>query len=115
MEPELARADLIVVPLRFGSGTRVKILEAAAHRIPVVSTTLGAEGLTFEAGRHILVADEADDFADACVQLLEQPQRRRELVDEAQKTFLAEYQWTAADTRIRTLVESVAHQSRSTS
>jgi glycosyltransferase involved in cell wall biosynthesis len=111
MEPELARADLVVVPLRFGSGTRVKILEAAAHRIPVVSTTLGAEGLAFEGGRHLLVADEADDFADACVQLLEQPQRRRELVDEAQKIFLAEYQWGAADARIRTLVQSVAHQS----
>ena len=45
MEPELARADLVVVPLRMGSGTRLKILEAFAHRVPVVSTPLGAEGL----------------------------------------------------------------------
>ena len=53
IEVELARADVAVVPLRYGSGTRVKILEAAAHRIPVVSTTIGAEGLGFEDGRHL--------------------------------------------------------------
>ena len=41
---ELARADLVVVPVRYGSGTRIKILEAFAHRMPVVSTTLGAGG-----------------------------------------------------------------------
>ena len=45
IEVELARADLVVVPLRFGSGTRLKVLEAFAQRVPVVSTTLGAEGL----------------------------------------------------------------------
>ena len=45
MEPELARADIAVVPIRYGSGTRLKILESFAHRVPVVSTTVGAEGL----------------------------------------------------------------------
>ena len=45
MEPELAHADIAVVPIRYGSGTRFKILESFAHRVPVVSTTIGAEGL----------------------------------------------------------------------
>jgi glycosyltransferase involved in cell wall biosynthesis len=115
MEPELARADLVVVPLRYGSGTRVKILEAAAHRIPVVSTTLGAEGLGFEDGQHLLVADDAEGFASACVRLLEQPQLRRRLVDEAEKAFLAHFQWQGAGERIRTVVRSVSHQSGSSS
>ena len=60
---ELSRADVVVVPVRFGSGTRVKIIEAFAHRIPVVSTTLGAEGLGVEDGRHLLLADTAQGLA----------------------------------------------------
>jgi glycosyltransferase involved in cell wall biosynthesis len=60
---ELARADIVIIPLRYGSGTRVKILEAFAHRIPVVSTTMGAEGLEVEPGTHLLVADDPDAIA----------------------------------------------------
>ena len=56
---ELARADVVVVPVRYGSGTRLKILEAFAHRMPVVSTTLGAEGLGAEDGVHLLLGDTA--------------------------------------------------------
>jgi hypothetical protein len=115
IEPELARADLVVVPLRYGSGTRVKILEAAAHRIPVVSTTLGAEGLGFQDGRHLLLADDAEGFASACVRLLEDRQLRRDLVDEAHAAFLARFQWSAVDEGLRTLLQSVAHQSGSDS
>ena len=55
---ELTRADVAVVPVRFGSGTRIKILEAFAHRIPVVSTTIGAEGLDVTNGRELLIADD---------------------------------------------------------
>jgi glycosyltransferase involved in cell wall biosynthesis len=111
IETELAQADVVVVPLRYGSGTRVKILEAAAHRIPVVSTTLGAEGLGFENERHLLVADDPEGFAAACLRLLEQPELRRRLVDEAEKAFLANFQWRAAGERISALARSLAHQS----
>ena len=45
IEDELARSDAVIVPIRFGSGTRIKLLEAFAHRIPAVSTSIGAEGL----------------------------------------------------------------------
>jgi glycosyltransferase involved in cell wall biosynthesis len=108
MDPELARADLVVVPLRYGSGTRFKILEAAAHRIPVVSTTLGAEGLGFEDGRHLLIADDADGFASACVRLLAEPALRRRLVDEAQKAFVERFEWSSLRPRIRALAVQVA-------
>jgi glycosyltransferase involved in cell wall biosynthesis len=108
LRPELARADLIVVPVRYGSGTRVKILEAAAHRIPVVSTTLGAEGLGFENDRHLLVADDPGAFASACLRLLEDLPLRRRLVDEAEKEFLARFPWSSVRGQIRTLVLDVA-------
>jgi hypothetical protein len=108
MEPELARADLVVVPVRYGSGTRVKIIEAAANRIPVVSTALGAEGLGFEDGRELIVADGAQDFAAACVRLLGEPELRRRLADQAQTAFLARFQWSSVRDRIRDLALDVA-------
>jgi glycosyltransferase involved in cell wall biosynthesis len=68
--PYLCHADVALVPLKFESGTRFKILEAAACVVPIVSTTLGAEGIPVEDGKHILIADEADAFVEAIVQLI---------------------------------------------
>ena len=73
MMPELTRADIVVVPIRYGSGTRLKILESFAHRVPVVSTSIGAEGLRVEDGVHLLLADDPDGFAAACERLLTEP------------------------------------------
>ena len=108
MEPELAKADLIAAPIRFGSGTRVKILEAMAHRIPVVSTTIGAEGLDVVDGQHVLLADDAEGFAQACVTLLTQPALRRQLVDAAHSLFLDRYQWSVAQDRLESLAREAA-------
>src|SRR5262249_24572417 len=66
IETELGAADAVVVPVRFGSGTRIKILEAFAHRVPVASTTLGAEGLGVASERELLVGDDAQSLASAC-------------------------------------------------
>lgn len=70
MTPYLRAADLVMVPLRVGSGTRIKILEAFAHGVPVVSTTIGTEGLDVVAGEHLAVADTADGLARHCADLL---------------------------------------------
>lgn len=69
--PYLCHADVALVPLHFESGTRFKILEAGACGVPLVSTTLGAEGIPVVDGRDILIADESDAFADAVLRLLE--------------------------------------------
>jgi hypothetical protein len=61
---ELRRADILIAPIRYGGGTRIKILEGFAHQIPVVSTTLGHEGLEVVPGEHLLVADDPDEFAE---------------------------------------------------
>jgi glycosyltransferase involved in cell wall biosynthesis len=79
--PYLCHANIALVPLKFESGTRFKILEAGACRIPLVSTTLGAEGIPIVDGRHILIADEPDKFACAITKIL---------TDQSFGNFLAE-------------------------
>jgi glycosyltransferase involved in cell wall biosynthesis len=108
IEPELARADVALVPLRIGSGTRLKVLESFAHRIPVVSTTVGADGLDVEDGVHLLLADRPEEFADACRRLIEDRALARRLVDAAEKLFLEQYEWSTAKQRIQQLVRDVA-------
>lgn len=73
LEPILRRSGVMVVPVRSGSGMRVKILEAFARGIPVVSTTVGVEGIDARAGEHLLVADEPDEFARAVLLVLTDP------------------------------------------
>lgn len=73
LKPLLAEASASLAPIRFGTGTRIKILEAMAHGCPVVSTRKGAEGLDVQDGRDILIADSADEFAAACVRLMRDP------------------------------------------
>ena len=70
LRPYLSSAAAIVVPLRLGSGTRLKILEAWAMARPVVSTTLGAEGLDGISGQHLLIADDPSVFADSVLRVL---------------------------------------------
>jgi len=69
-----AAADVAVVPMRAGGGTRIKILEAFAHGVPVVTTSLGAEGIDVADGKHLLFADSADEFARACLRLKAEPE-----------------------------------------
>jgi glycosyltransferase involved in cell wall biosynthesis len=108
MDEELARATVAVVPVRFGSGTRVKILESFAHRVPVVSTTLGAEGLDVEDGVHLLLADEPEELAAAAVRLLGDAALRVRLTEAAEERYLDRYDGRLANEGVRHLVEDVA-------
>lgn len=74
-----AHADVAVVPLRAGGGTRIKILEAFAHRVPVISTTMGAEGICAIDAEHLLLADTPEQFAEACLRLANSETLRNEL------------------------------------
>jgi glycosyltransferase involved in cell wall biosynthesis len=73
VRPYMAACGVFVVPLRVGSGMRVKILNAMAMGLPVVSTTLGAEGIAVTQGENILLADTAGDFAEAVGLVLTYP------------------------------------------
>ncbi|QDU36071.1 Glycosyl transferases group 1 [Maioricimonas rarisocia] len=79
VRPYLAEAAVVVVPLLVGGGTRMKIYEAMAMRRPVVSTTLGAEGLDVKPGRHMILADTPAEFARATVSVLEDPETAERL------------------------------------
>jgi glycosyltransferase involved in cell wall biosynthesis len=105
---ELARADIIVVPVRFGSGTRVKILEAFAHRIPVVSTTVGCEGLEVRDREHLLVADDAETIAAACARLLEDVSLRATVSAAAHDLYWRRYRWDAVASTIVELASRIA-------
>ncbi|HUK17622.1 MAG TPA: glycosyltransferase family 4 protein [Bryobacteraceae bacterium] len=97
---ELARARVAVVPVLAGSGTRVKILEAWAAGLPVVSTTLGAEGLPAKHGEHLLLADGAAPFADAVSRLLESRDLRLTLGAAGRRLVEREFTWEAAWRRL---------------
>ncbi|MEO8431994.1 MAG: glycosyltransferase [Acidobacteriota bacterium] len=91
--PVWASADAAIVPLRAAGGTRLKILEAAACGVPVVSTTVGAEGLELEPDREILLRDDPPAFADAAVRLLQDPPARGSLAAAARARVERRYDW----------------------
>jgi glycosyltransferase involved in cell wall biosynthesis len=96
VRPWLWGAAISIVPLRIGSGTRLKIFEAMAARVPVVSTSIGAEGLPISNGDHLLIADEPSPFAESCLELLEDEDRRQRLASAAQALVAASFSWEFA-------------------
>jgi glycosyltransferase involved in cell wall biosynthesis len=94
--PELARSKIAVVPLRTGSGTRLKILEAWAAGIPVVSTSIGAEGLPGRDGEHLLLADSPAAFAGAVTRLLSCPELCRSFGMAGRLLVEKEFTWETA-------------------
>ena len=93
LQAELDAATVAVVPLRSGSGTRLKVVEALANRLPIVSTTLGAEGIELVDGAHVLLADEPDALAAACVRLLGDDALRRRLAGAGEALWDDRYRW----------------------
>jgi len=93
---ELARARVAIVPLLSGSGTRLKILEAWAAGLPVVSTSIGAEGLGARDGEHLLIADSAVAFVEAVSRLLACKQLRAGLGEAGRLLLEKEFTWEKA-------------------
>jgi sugar transferase (PEP-CTERM/EpsH1 system associated) len=95
VRPYLSRAAVVVVPLRIGGGTRLKILEAMAMKKAVVSTTVGAEGLEVEDGVHLRVADAPEAFAQRTVELMTSPDLRERMGEKARQRVEERYGWDA--------------------
>jgi glycosyltransferase involved in cell wall biosynthesis len=96
LRPHLAAAAAVVVPLRLGGGTRLKIVEAMAMGKAVVSTTLGAEGIEAVAGRDLLVEDQPATFADAVNRLLADPDLAARIGRSARQLAVEQYSWSLA-------------------
>jgi glycosyltransferase involved in cell wall biosynthesis len=96
--------DVALVPLKFESGTRFKILEAAACGVPMVSTSLGAEGLPLVDGQHLLLADAAEAFAGAVVRLLSEREFAKRMAEKARHFILTHYSVDALAAEARTIL-----------
>lgn len=88
-----AHASVVMIPVRFGSGTRLKLLEAFAAGIPVVSTSMGAEGVEVESGIHFLLADSPRIFVEQTARLLKDPALADRLRYKARQLVEARYDW----------------------
>jgi glycosyltransferase involved in cell wall biosynthesis len=93
VRPYMWGASVSVVPLRIGGGTRLKIYEAMAAGLPVVSTTVGAEGLEVHPPDDIRIADDPRDFAAHCLELLEDERLSRQVAARALEMVTANYSW----------------------
>jgi glycosyltransferase involved in cell wall biosynthesis len=92
--PYLNRSGVMAVPLRIGGGSRLKILESLAAGLPVVSTTIGCEGLAFRAGKDLVVVDDVDDMAAALVHSIREPSAAAAMARNARELIEQRYDWS---------------------
>ena len=102
-----ALASALVVPLVIGSGTRFKILEAFASRVPVVSTRVGAEGIHAVSGSHILLAESPSEFVHALLSLWREPSLSRQLTANALSLVRERYSQEAASALVAEAIASL--------
>lgn len=91
--PYLAQTAAFIVPLHAGGGMRVKIIDAWSWGLPIISTTIGAEGIDISPPKDILIADSAADFAEAVLRVLNNPDLARNLGNAGRETVLEKYNW----------------------
>jgi glycosyltransferase involved in cell wall biosynthesis len=102
---EIASWSAMIVPIKVGSGTRVKMAEGFARRCPIVATTIGAFGYDVKNEREALLADRADDFASACILLLRNPEFGEALSERAHKRFLERWTWDSFECTVGTAIQ----------
>ena len=105
LRPSYDEATVVIVPLTWGAGTRLKILEALSLGKAVVSTSVGAEGLSLTRGSDLLVADTPAEFADACSRLIEDPAARRRLGEAGRATVNSRHTWDVVAPALESALE----------
>lgn len=93
IRPHVDKARVYIVPLRIGGGTRIKIYEALAQKKAIISTSIGAEGLPLEDGKHIIIADDPERFADAVVRLLDDDDLNARISENGYSLVTEKYSW----------------------
>lgn len=112
LAPYYQQASVVIAPIRWGGGTRIKIIEAFSFAKPVVATTIGAEGLDVTDGDNILVRDTHQDLAEACVSLLNDRATRDRLSIAARQLYLDKYSTAAAEAQLAKLYGTAYSSSR---
>lgn len=112
MRPYLASATIVVVPLRVGGGTRIKILEACAAGKPVVSTAIGAEGLELEPGQEIIVTDNPTEFAQVVCELIQDAPRSGAMAESARRAVVERYSELTLKTKLDDLLSRALGKSK---
>jgi glycosyltransferase involved in cell wall biosynthesis len=92
--------------MRIGGGTRLKIYECMASGVPVVSTAVGAEGLAYEDGKDIVIADDPRSFAAACVRMLTEAAQRHSMAQRALERAQNEFSWEAVSREFEAVLET---------
>jgi glycosyltransferase involved in cell wall biosynthesis len=113
VRPFVAKSAVFIVPLRIGGGTRLKIFEAMGMGKAVVSTIVGAEGLPIRNGEHLIIADGPAAFADATVELLENPARRKRLGETARQFVEQNFSWPKVARGFELALEKAARRNAS--
>lgn len=110
VRPFLAKAGMLVVPLRIGGGSRLKILEALATETPVVSTRIGAEGLQLTPGRELITTETPAELTAAILNGIRRPDELQEMAESGRQRVLARYSWEPLAARLDEIWRSLAHQ-----
>lgn len=111
MLPHLQAATVYVAPLTTGAGTRTKLLEALAAGLPVVTTSVGIEGIEAVNGQHVVTAEDAESAAEAALRLLANSQERRRLGDAARRLVEDRYDWPRCLAPLEPLYAELLHRS----
>ncbi|MHB1139755.1 MAG: glycosyltransferase family 4 protein, partial [Microthrixaceae bacterium] len=110
MQPELDRADVSLVPIRVGAGTRLKVVEALANRVPLMTTPVGCEGIDVTDGVDALITDDPVRFADDCVRLATDGELRQRLAEAGAELFAARYDWEIIERDLAALAVDVVQR-----
>jgi glycosyltransferase involved in cell wall biosynthesis len=107
VRPYVAEAAVFIAPLRSGSGTKIKVLNAMAMGKPVVTTSIGVEGIEAEIEKDILIADTEELFAEKVIYLLQHPNKCKEIGQNARKMIENKYDWKKIELKFRNIYSEV--------
>lgn len=110
IRPYFSRSGIFVAPIRIAGGARLKILEALAMGLPVVSTRMGAEGIDLVEGKEVLLADSPEEFAAAVLRLLEDGEQRRQMAAQGRQAAQERFDWNRVAPRLLDIYREVANR-----
>ncbi len=93
VRPYINSSAIYIAPIKSGSGTKLKVLNALSMAKPVVTTSIGAEGIDVKDGEHLLIADDAKVFADKTIELLKNPELAMKLGQNGRRLMIEKYDW----------------------